>query len=194
MSVLIEELKIRSGNMCELTGRTENLVVYQVPPTTQATPENCILICSDCLAQLEKQEQMDSEFWQVLSDTMWSEHLPVKIVIWRMLSRLKHESWASDCLDMLYLDEETLKLAKRTGDHENDQNIEFHEDTNGVRLHNGDSITLIKTLDVKGSSIAAKIGTVVKNIRLVNDNIEQIEGKIGGQTIVILTKYVRKNN
>jgi protein PhnA len=38
----------------------------------------------------------------------------------------------------------------------------------------------------------AKMGTVVKNIRLVEENTEQIEGKIEGQTIVILTKYVRK--
>jgi protein PhnA len=34
--------------------------------------------------------------------------------------------------------------------------------------------------------------TVVKNIRLVEGNTEQIEGKIEGQSIVILTKYVRK--
>ncbi|WP_317167666.1 PhnA domain-containing protein [Sphingobacterium mizutaii] len=53
-------------------------------------------------------------------------------------------------------------------------------------------MVLIKTLDVKGSSISAKLGTVVKNIRLVPDNTEQIEGKIEGQTIVILTKYLRK--
>ena len=38
------------------------------------------------------------------------------------------------------------------------------------------------------------MGTVVKNIRIVEDNTEQIEGKIEGQTIVILTKYVRKQN
>ncbi len=36
------------------------------------------------------------------------------------------------------------------------------------------------------------MGTIVKNIRLVEGNTEQIEGKIEGQTIVILTKYVRK--
>jgi protein PhnA len=47
-------------------------------------------------------------------------------------------------------------------------------------------------LDVKGSSIKAPLGTVVKNIKLVKDNFEQIEGKIEGQTIVILTKYLRK--
>ena len=36
------------------------------------------------------------------------------------------------------------------------------------------------------------MGTVVKNIRIVEDNTEQIEGRIEGQQIVILTKYVRK--
>ena len=56
-----------------------------------------------------------------------------------------------------------------------------------------DSVTLIKSLDVKGSQINAKIGTVVKNIKIVADNTEQIEGKIEGQQIVILTKFVRKS-
>ena len=43
-----------------------------------------------------------------------------------------------------------------------------------------------------GSTLTAKLGTVVKNIRIVEDNTEQIEGKVEGQQIVILTKYVRK--
>jgi len=59
-------------------------------------------------------------------------------------------------------------------------------------LLQGDSIVLTKSLDVKGTSLNAKMGTIVKNIRLVEENTEQIEGKIEGQTIVILTKYVRK--
>jgi protein PhnA len=70
--------------------------------------------------------------------------------------------------------------------------VELHVDSNGTPLATGDSVTLIKSLDVKGSQINAKIGTVVKNIKLVADNTAQIEGKIGGQQIVILTKFVRK--
>lgn len=83
-------------------------------------------------------------------------------------------------------------MGQKTGDHENEGTVEFHQDSNGTRLYEGDTVALIKTLDVKGSSISAKLGTVVKNIRLVADNTEQIEGKIEGQTIVILTKYLRK--
>jgi len=59
-------------------------------------------------------------------------------------------------------------------------------------VYGGDTVVLTKTLDVKGSSLSAKLGTVVKNIRLVPDNTGQIEGKVEGQTIVILTKYLRK--
>ena len=100
--------------------------------------------------------------------------------------------WAADNLDMLYLDEETLAWAKKTGDHESDGAVYLHKDSNGAVLQNGDSVVLTKSLDVKGSSLNAKMGTVVKNIRLVADNTEQIEGRIEGQVIVILTKYVRK--
>jgi len=123
---------------------------------------------------------------------MWSEYPVVQVVAWRVLSRLRHESWAADLLEILYLDDNHLEWAKKTGDHEQDGAVAFHQDSNGVRLYDGDTVVLIKTLDVKGSSLSAKLGTVVKNIKLVQDNIEQIEGKIAGQTIVILTKYLRK--
>ena len=93
---------------------------------------------------------------------------------------------------MIYLTDENLAWAKATGDHENDATVDLHKDSNGTQLLQGDTIVLTKSLDVKGSTLNAKMGTVVKNIRLVENNTEQIEGKIEGQTIVILTKYVRK--
>ena len=55
-----------------------------------------------------------------------------------------------------------------------------------------DSVVLIKSLDVKGSSVNARVGTVVKNIKLVSGNNEQVEGRIDGQQIVILTKYLKR--
>jgi protein PhnA len=95
-------------------------------------------------------------------------------------------------LILLYLDDEKLTWAKATGDHENDGTVDLHKDSNGNILKDGDTVVLTKSLDVKGSTLNAKMGTVVKNIRLVENNTEQIEGKIEGQTIVILTKYLRK--
>lgn len=64
-------------------------------------------------------------------------------------------------------------------------------DSNGNVLQNGDSIIVIKTLKVKGSPNDIKRGTVVKNIRLT-DNNEEIEGKIDGTLIVLKTCFVKK--
>lgn len=190
--MLIDNLKHRSSNSCELCKSSDNLSVYEVPPTSNPTEDNSILVCQVCLDQLEKKEQLDPSHWGILSETMWSEYPAVQVVAWRMLNRLRNESWATDNLDILYLDEETLEWAKKTGDHEASGEVSFHVDSNGTRLFEGDTVVLTKTLDVKGSSLSAKLGTVVKNIRLVADNVKQIEGKVEGQTIVILTKYLRK--
>jgi protein PhnA len=68
-----------------------------------------------------------------------------------------------------------------------------HLDAFGNTLENGDTVVLTQALDVKGTSFSAPKGTVVKKIRLVHDQSDQIEGKINEQTIVILTKFVKKN-
>jgi protein PhnA len=57
----------------------------------------------------------------------------------------------------------------------------------------GDTVTLIKDLNVKGAGFTAKRGTAVRNISLVPDNPEHIEGRVNGQQIVILTKFVKKS-
>lgn len=186
-------LRQRSNNTCELCKSETNVALYEVPPQDQSNADNTILICSKCLAQIEKREELNSAHWNCLTEAMWSEVPGVQVIAWRILNRLRNESWAADNLDMMYLDDERLAWAKATGDHENDGSVDLHKDCNGAQLQTGDSVVLIKSLDVKGSTLNAKMGTVVKNIRLVEDNTEQIEGKIEGQTIVILTKYVRKH-
>ena len=62
----------------------------------------------------------------------------------------------------------------------------------GAVLLSGDNVVLTKTMDAKGATFSAKVGTVVHNIRLVLDNIDQIEGRVNGSQIIILTKYVKK--
>ncbi|HWK07948.1 MAG TPA: PhnA domain-containing protein [Puia sp.] len=187
-----DQLSKRSQNKCELCQSGEPLKVYEVLPEPGRTLDNRIYICDKCQAQIDKKEELDSNHWKCLITAMWSEVTAIQVVSWRMLNRLKQESWAMENLDMLYLDEEVLSWAKATGDHDNDATVELHKDSNGNVLQNGDTVSLIKSLDVKGAAFSAKMGTVVKNIRLVPDNTEQIEGKIEGQVIVILTKYVRK--
>jgi protein PhnA len=190
---LEETLQSRSGGKCELCESANLLQVYALPPQDQANEDNSILVCDKCLAQLDKKAELDSEHWKkALPNSMWSEVKPVQVASWRMLNRLRNESWAADAIDMMYLDDETLTWAKATGDHESDATVDLHKDAYGALLNDGDTVILTKSLDVKGTSLNAKVGTVVRNIRTVKDNTEQIEGKIEGQLIVILTKYVRK--
>ena len=189
MSVVTEKrLKDRSGSICEISGTNENLVVYLVEPKTETTPENCILINQSLLDQIKKPETMNPNDWRGLSDSMWNENLPVQIVSWRMLARLKNH----DLLDMMYLDEDALEWAKSTGEGEDEEGKIVHKDSNGNLLFDGDSVVLIKDLDVKGANFTAKRGAAVHNIKVVWDNAEQIDGRVEGQHIVILTQYVKK--
>jgi protein PhnA len=189
-----EQVRQRSNGACEVCGSQDGASVYPVPPAETPQSDRSVFVCEKCLRQLEKQEELDPVHWTCLKESMWSEIPAVQVVAWRMLNRLKNESWAADALDILYLDDESLDWAKATGDHIESDGDDAHRDCNGALLQTGDSVTLIKSLDVKGSQVNAKIGTVVKNIRLVADNTAQIEGKIEGQQIVILTKYVRKSS
>jgi len=189
---LERELKKRSNTVCELCSNVESLQVYVVPPSKNESLDNSILACNYCIEQINNPEATDANHWRCLNESMWSEHKPVQVVAWRMLSRLKDEGWPQDLLDMMYLEEETLEFAKATGEGEDDSNKIIHKDVNGVILETGDSVVLIKDLKVKGSSIVAKQGTAVRNIRLDRDNEKYIEGKVGPTQIVIITDYVKK--
>ena len=167
---LERELKKRSNSVCELCSSDENLQVYIVPPSKDENLENALMACKTCVEQIENPEATEANHWRCLNDSMWSEHKAVQVVAWRMLSRLRKEGWPQDLLDMMYLDEETLEFAKATGEGEDDPNKVIHRDVNGVVLEAGDSVVLIKDLKVKGSSMVAKQGTAVRNIRLDRDN------------------------
>lgn len=186
------QLLERSENKCELCQSTGKLNLYQVQPQSAADENNCLMACDVCLEQIEKHTAMNSNHWRCLTSSMWSEVPAIQVLSWRLLNRLNQEDWALDNLDMLYLDESLLAWAKAGDEDDQEDTAELHKDCNGTLLQAGDSVVLIKSLDVKGSSLNAKMGTVVKNIRLVENNTSQIEGKIEGQVIVILTKYVRK--
>ena len=191
MSIL-KTLEQRSGSTCELCKATENLQVFEVVPTSTGDLDSALLACGTCVGQIENPDTTDANHWRCLNDSMWSEQAVVQVIAWRMLSRLKSEGWPQDLLEMLYLDEETLAWAKATGEGQEEEEKIIHRDVNGAILEAGDSVVLIKDLKVKGSSMVAKQGTAVRNVRLDRDNAEYIEGKVGGQQIVIITKYVKK--
>ncbi|MBD0850094.1 PhnA domain-containing protein [Maribacter arenosus] len=189
---LLQDLQSRSGSKCELCGATENLKIYEVPPVSNGGVDGSLLGCEICIGQIENPEMTDSNHWRCLNDSMWSEHHAVQVVAWRMLSRLKSEGWPQALLDMMYLDDALLTWAKATGEGVAEEEQIIHRDVNGVILENGDNVVLIKDLKVKGTSMVAKQGTRVRRISLDRENGEYIEGKVGSQQIVIITKYVKK--
>ncbi len=193
MADLSKELEQRSAGKCELCGSTEGVTTYMLPPDNEIDVTKTVACCGNCKAQIEGDVDMDANHWRCLNDSMWSEVPAVQVVAWRMLNRLRGEGWPQDLLDMLYLDEETLAWAQATGEHQDEDESPKHKDSNGAALQAGDTVVLIKDLNVKGASFTAKRGTAVRNISLVHDNHEHIEGRVNGQQIVILTQYVKKN-
>ena len=80
-------------------------------------------------------------------------------------------------------------LAGTSEDHEQTPTV---KDANGNELKDGDSVTLIKTLKVKGSTTDIKLGTKVKNIRLV-DGDHNIDCRIEGfGAMKLKSEFVKK--
>lgn len=185
-----KELLERSGSVCELCGNTESLSSQEVNPS-DGSVDQTILACDICKTQIATPDQRDPNHWRCLNDSMWSPVPAVQVMSWRLLTSLSGEGWPADLLEMMYLDDETLAWAKADGGEANEEAIK-HIDSNGVVLQAGDSVVLIKDLNVKGGGFTAKRGTAVRNIGLVHDDPEHIQGKVNGQTIYILTKFVKK--
>jgi protein PhnA len=72
---------------------------------------------------------------------------------------------------------------------ENDELIV--RDSHGAVLKEGDSVTVIKDLKVRGSSSVIKRGTMVKNIRLTDD-ADEVEGKVEKSVMVLRTEFLKK--
>ncbi|MDZ4262777.1 MAG: PhnA domain-containing protein [Pseudomonadota bacterium] len=181
----------RCNASCELCTSTANLVVYELPPVTDAGVENSIMICEVCNTQISAPETMDVNHWRCLSGSMWSQVPAVQVVVWRLLKQLSTESWAQDLLDSLYLDEETQKWAEASSAQSDEVRAPTF-DSNGAELKDGDTVTIIKDLDVKGANFTAKRGTAVRNISLTS-NPEHIEGRVNGVRIVLLTCFLKKS-
>lgn len=65
------------------------------------------------------------------------------------------------------------------------------KDSNGNILQDGDSVTVIKDLKVRGSSDVIKRGTMVKSIRLTDDPAE-IDCRVNKTAMVLRTEFVKK--
>lgn len=187
---LYEELETRCESKCELCSSTNELSAFTVQPKSGDLVSEQIAVCATCNDQLENDDNIDANHWRCLNDSMWNPEPAVQVVAFRMLNKLNKEGWAEDLIGMIYMEDETRKWAE-IGNFKEEAVI--HKDSNGVVLQAGDSVTLIKDLKVKGASFIAKRGTAVRRISLIHDNANHIQGKVEGQTIIILTEFVKKN-
>ena len=186
---LEQALVQRSNNSCELCTSSSNLTVYPVPPTSDLSVQQSILLCDACTSQIQGDSELDLNHWRCLTDSMWNQEPAVQVVSYRMLHKLSTESWAQDALDMIYLEDEVKTWAEQgiAAEQTNGPTRDF----NGAELKDGDNVTLAKDLKVKGANFTAKQGTMVRGITLT-ENPEHIEGKVNGTRIVLVAAYLKK--
>ena len=180
-----ETLMARSGGTCELCSNLPAVHEYTVSPKSDDAPENMVALCHECLNAMDRKDAGDH--WRSLEGSIWNAEPSVQALSYRLLYTYKDEEWANNVLNSVDLDENTVQWALSAF-----EVAEVHKDAFGHPLQTGDTVVLTQPLNVKGTSFTVAKGTIVKKIRLVPDNTEQIEGKVNDQTIVILTKYVKK--
>ncbi len=178
-------LKDRNQSLCELCNTETVNTAYTVSPKDDVDIANQVALCHVCEAAIDN---MEAGFhWRCLEGSIWSPEPSVQALSFRILQNFKQEDWANNLINAVDLDEATVQWAMSAFEVKS-----VHQDAFGNLLENGDNVVLTQALNVKGTSFTASKGVVVKKIRLVFDNPEQIEGKINDQTIIILCKFVKK--
>ncbi|MGO4999757.1 PhnA domain-containing protein [Oceanisphaera sp. W20_SRM_FM3] len=186
-----QQLLARSEHSCELCKATANLDLHAVAPYAADSAEHCALLCTTC--QQELTDPTDHNHWRCLNDSMWSTEPAVQVLAWRTLKKLStDQTWAQDLLDMLYLEPGVQEWAEIGQAEDAADDGEILLDSNGVRLAAGDTVTIIKDLDVKGAGFTAKRGTTVKNISLNASLAGHIGGRVNGVQIQLAVQYLKK--
>ena len=117
---------------------------------------------------------------------MWSEKQSVKIMSYNLWNRLGRQ----DMVEIMYLEEDELKLAEQAANLEASKLV--YRDANGVELKTGNSIVILKDLEVKGAGFTAKRGTTVTRIGLAPGDVSHVEGRVNGTKIFIKTEFIKK--
>jgi protein PhnA len=160
--------------ICDLCGSDVNVTEYVVAPKDES-----VNLCETCKTQIES-GNLDENHFNCLNDSMWSETPAVKVLSYRLLKKLGR----SDLVDMMYLEDDEQVWA--------DYEEVVLKDSNGTILKAGDTVTVIKDLDVKGTGKTVKRGTTVKNIRMC-DVEGHISCKVDGiGSIFLKTEFLKK--
>jgi protein PhnA len=185
------QLQERAAGRCELCSATQDLAAYDVTPHVGVSGDTHVLLCQTCRDNIQSPAALDAKHWYGLNESIWSEHNAVKVLAYRVLKRLGENSWAQDLLGQMYLDDDLQSWADAGLTNESSEARAKVVDSNGTELLDGDTVTLIKDLDVKGANFTAKRGTTVKNIVLTDDP-KFIEGRVNGTRIVLVAAYLKK--
>jgi len=160
--------------VCDLCGSDINVTEYVVAPKDEV-----VNLCETCKTQIES-GNLDENHFNCLNDSMWSEKPAVKVLTYRLLKNLGR----GDLLDMMYLEPDEITWAE--------YEEEVVKDSNGNVLSNGDTVTVIKDLEVKGTGKTVKRGTTVKNIRMC-DVEGHVSCKVDGiGSIYLKTEFLKK--
>jgi len=186
-----QDLLERAAGRCELCSATTDLASFDVTPNAGASLETHALLCQTCREHIKAPASLDIKHWYGLNESIWSEHGAVKVLAYRVLKGLGENSWAQDLLGQMYLDDELQSWADSGLATVTSEAKAKVVDSNGTELLEGDTVTLIKDLDVKGANFTAKRGTTVKNIVLTDDP-KFIEGRVNGTRIVLVAAYLKK--
>lgn len=169
---------------CELCTSSEDVTVMELP-VSDGSDEQSVYVCANCKGQIESGD-LDENHFNCLNDSMWSETPAAKVMSYILFSRLGRQ----DMIDMMYLEEDELKLAEQAVNAEANKLV--YKDSNGVELHAGDSIVILKDLEVKGAGFTAKRGTTVTRISLAPGDAGHVEGRVNGTKIFIKTEFIKK--
>ena len=180
----VKELIARSNGVCELCASSEDLDILEVAPS-DASSEQSVYACATCREQI-KNETLDEGHFNCLNESMWSEVPAVKVLSYILLNKLGRQ----DLLEMMYLEEEEQKWADLALASSASKLV--HKDANGVILQAGDSVVILKDLEVKGAGFTAKRGTTVTRIALPADIDDHIEGRVNGTKIFLKTEFLKK--
>jgi protein PhnA len=188
----MSDLTERAQGACELCGSDSNLGPVLVDSTASEESAAAVLACGVCSLATQSAGPLDGAHWYCLQEAVWSGVPEVQVLAYRLLHRVHGETWATDLLGQVYLEDDVRAWAER-GLAAEDAGAVVVVDCHGAPLMDGDSVSLIKDLDVKGAGFTAKRGTLVKNIRL-GDDPTHVEGKVNKVSIMLKTCFLKRSS
>jgi protein PhnA len=181
-----KELNERCQGNCEICSSAPAVNEYTVTPKKGTSVNDNVALCGNCNSALEKADY--AALKASAEGSIWNPVAPIQALSYRIIQGASGEDEAVSAASSAGMDEEIIQWGASAF-----IQAPVHKDAFGNVLENGDNVVLTQALDVKGTNFTASKGTVVKKIKLVSDNHEHIEGKINEQSIVILTKFVKKS-